>query len=655
MIRIKSVTLSLLLALMIFSSALELIPGFSAPGKVSPVTGKVRELMLDHNRELYIDRIILSEILDTEEQKISVNLLCKNLLTEPSSCVDIFFFSLLDTSGNHYQAKLAESRIMAARIQTRDIVQGILTFVIPRAENATQLIYSEPKGSNFLVDLSSAKDPADKPPIGEWRLVRNKGLTLSDSRIELKIYNETRTQDNYVLEISIQNKGYGIVNYNALYAYLKSASGSVFGAALYADVEPKIESGTLQPGQHVRGKISFDVGNESGPFMLIYDDIAGSYFATGEFVPLTSSEVIGEIIGTDDLIKISKHNKYLDPSTGAYKIIGEVSNDSGSFVTEIQIHAILKDKSGNVLAELDHTLTNFLSSTPTNLAPNARIPFFLEFSLPKTAIKNISSYELSLRYSLSEPKNTVLFVSSAELVQASKPTPLSRYVLWQIKGQIANTGDVRSTHTQITASLYDSKGSIIGVGGFSVLDQQPRDLIPSRIGSFSIEIAVPTAFKPLSFYLYAESDQFAITESKTYGKAEEELKPSESLPVQSQNHTLIKIISKQREDIMQLVIKNLPNSTSSVYGIQILIKEESIHILKAKLRWDSKEIAGNELLLNTVNNPIKPGQRAKFLFSLDNDLHLVVWKALDFNGAVLLEGEVKPFQVNYHAPKGRAS
>lgn len=67
--------------------------------------------------------------------------------------------------------------------------------------------------------------------------------------------------------------------------------------------------------------------------------------------------------------------------------------------------------------------------------------------------------------------------------------------------------------------------------------------------------------------------------------------------------------------------------------------------MKAKLRWDGKEVVDNEVLLSIVNNPIKPGQKAKFLFSVDNDAHLIVWKALDLNGSVLLEGEIEPFLV----------
>ncbi|MFQ5969906.1 MAG: DUF4352 domain-containing protein [Nitrososphaerales archaeon] len=641
--RIRSVSLSLLLALSILSNAAQIPPAFSA-------SGMVRELLLDDTRELYVDKITSSEIADTEEQKINVNLICKNLLKEPSWCVDIFFFSLVDTSGNDYQAKLAESRIMAARVPARDIVQGSLTFVIPKLENATQLVYNEP-GSDFLVDLSSTKDPADKPPVSEWRLTRNKGTTLSDSRIELKIYDETVAKDRYVLDISILNKGKGVVDYNALYAYLKSASGFIFPVDLYADVEAKIDSGTLQPGSRIRGKIAFDVGKESGLFMLIYDDITGSYFATGKFVPFVSSEVTGKIIdNTDDLIKISKHNAYADPFSGGYKILGEVSNDSGNFVTDIQIHVVLKDSSGAVLSELDHILRNFLSSEPTKLASDSKLPFFVNFHISKTSIANIRSYELSSRYSLTDEKSAALLISDAELVQASKPTPLSEYVLWQINGRLMNNGDVRSTHTHIMASLYDSEGSVIGVGGFSILDKQPRASNPKRVEPFSIEIALPLSFKPSSFDLYAESKQFVIEGWKVIEPIEEEkekeLESPESMPAQIQNQTLVNIRSKQREGLLGLVINNLTNSTGSIYGIQISINETSVDTLKTKLRWDSKQI-DNELLLFTENNPIKAEQTGRFLFSVKHAVDLVYWKAFDLNSEVLLEGEVKPFQIRF--------
>ncbi len=636
------VALPLLLGLFIFIFLESGI--FSAEGKLDLISGKIREIISDENKELYIEKIVSSEIKDTENQRITVDLICKNLLKEPESCVDVFFFTLVDSSGEEYQPKLIESKIMAARIPARDTVHGTLAFVIPKAENATKLIYSENEGSDFRVDLSSTKDPPDKQPESEWKLVRNKGLKLSDSNIEFRIYDETRTDNYYVMDISIRNIGSGIVNYHALYSYLKSASGFVFDPSLYANIEPKIESGTLQYGQQIRGKIAFDIGNESGPFMLIYDDIAGSYFATGQLVPKISSEVTGKIIGTEDLVKIKKYNAYWDPSTGTYKIIGEVSNESGKSVEEIRINAILKDKSEDVISKLNSTLTGYVETVPITLSPNASLPFFLEFIIPNTTANNVGSYGLSISYSISKPKIAALQLTSAELVQVSKPTPLSKYVLWQIRGQLENTGDSRSTHTLITGALYDSNNSIIGVGGFSVLDQQPRELNAGQVKSFSIEIALPKSFQPSSFYIYAESDQFVVTQSKTGTNVEIEPEPTKHIPVQSKNQTLIKIASKQREDLLQLAIKNLPNSTS-VYGIEISINGTDIRTMKNKLRWNSEETAQNELLLSTINNSIRAGQEARFLFSVDKDVHVIVWKLLDLNGEVLLEGKVKPFQI----------
>ncbi|MGH9921926.1 MAG: DUF4352 domain-containing protein, partial [Nitrososphaerales archaeon] len=616
----------------------------SAEAKLDPISGKVKEILSSENKELYVEKIVSSEIKDTENQRITIDLICKNLLKGAESCVDIFFFSLVDTSGEEYQPKLIGSKILAARIPARDIVHGSLTFVIPKAENVTKLIYSENEGSDFEIDLSSTKDPLDKPPESEWKLVRNKGLKLADSNIELRIYDETRTDNYYVMDLSIRNIGSGIVNYHALYAYLKSASGFVFDPALYAAIESKIESGTLQYGQQVRGKIAFDTGNESGPFMLIYDDIAGSYFATGQLVPKISSEVTGEIIGTEDLVRISKYNAYWDPSTTTYKIIGEVSNESGKPVNEIKINSVLRDKSGEVISKLNSTLTGYVETVSVTLPTNASLPFFLEFNIPSTTANNVGSYELSISYSFSKPKIAVLEIKSAVLVQASKPTPLSKYILWQIRGEMENTGDSRSTHTRITAALYDSNNSIVGVGGFSVLDQQPRDLNPGQSKLFSIEIALPKSFQPSSFYIYAESDQFVGTESKTETAVEIEPESTEPLPFQSKNQTLIKIMSKQREDLLQFSIKNLPNSTS-IYGIHISISEPEIRTLKSKLRWNSEETAQNELLLNTANNSIRAGQETRFLFSVGSDVDMISWKLLDLDGEVLLEGKVKPFQI----------
>src|SRR5574341_1352859 len=399
--RIK-VVLPLILTLLVPSILANVVP--STEAKLDVISGQIKEILSDENKTLYVEKMVSSEIKDTENQKITIDLICKNLLKEAESCVDIFFFSLIDTAGEEYQPKLIESKVMAARIPSHDIVYGSLIFVIPKAENATKLIYSENEGSDFQIGLSSTKNPSDKPPVSEWKLVRNKGLKLSDSNIELRIYDETTIDNYHVIDISIRNIGSGIVNYHALYTYLKSASGFVFDSALYASVEPRIESGTLQYGQQIRGKIAFDIGNESGPFMLIYDDIAGSYFATGQLVPKVSTVVTGKLIDTDDLVKISKYNAYWDPNSNTYKIIGEVHNESGKPINKIGISAVLKDKSEEVMSKLNSTLAGYVETVPVTLVPNATSPFFLEFNIPNTTASNVGSYELSISYSFAKPK-----------------------------------------------------------------------------------------------------------------------------------------------------------------------------------------------------------------------------------------------------------
>jgi hypothetical protein len=646
MARIKSIGLCSILLLTILVNAVQAQPAFSA-------SGKIKELLSNEKIELYIDRMTASEIPDSQEQKISITGICKNLRPEPSACVDIFFFSLIGSSGKQYQPKLTESKILPPRLPPRDIMQGTLTFVIPKSENATQLIYSEPD-SKFTIDLSSTKSPADKPPVGEWRLARNKGVTLSDSRIELKIYDEILDRNRYVLDISITNIGKGLVNYNALYAYLKSASGFLYSADIYASVEPKIDSGTLQPGMQIRGKIAFDVGGESGLFMLIYDDIAGSYLSTGQFVPI-SLPLRGKVIDDgDSSIKISKYNTYTEPVNKAFRIVGEVSNDSENFASGISIHTVLKDKSGIIISEQDRILRNFLSSAPLTLAPKTKVPFFVDFDISKTAKDSIGSYELSLKYSFSEAKSASLQVGDVELIQASKPTPLSTDILWQIKGKLLNKGDVRSTDTHVIASLYDSQNNIIGVGGYSVLDKQPKDFNPQRIEPFTIEISLPTSFKPSSFYVYAESSQFIIEQPKASEPAEDGgkeveigIEDQEPLLTEKQNGTLVNVKSKQRESLMALVIRNLPNSSDSIYSIRMEMHGAGADTLETKLRWENEKGEDNEIMLFTTNNPIRPGQEGRFLFHVEDQVSLIVWRAYDLDAELLLDGEVQPFQIKF--------
>lgn len=596
--------------------------------------------MVDDVRELYVSKVISSEIPNAEDKVISVELICKNIHTAPRLCVDIFFFSLVDSSGKHHRANLTESTIMAARTPIRDIIHGMLVFTIPKAQNATQLIYNEPRGSSFLIDLSSAKIPADTPPRGEWRLGRNMGLEVSDSRIKVKIYNETLTKDQYILDISIRNEGHMLVNYNALYMYLKDSTGLVFGPALDAEVDPKILSGTLLPGHQVRGKIAFNVGNQVGPFMFIYDDITMSYLTTGKFVPV-SSPIKGLVTGKDS-VSISKHNAYWESSSRTFKILGEISNGSEQPITGIIVHAVLKDRDSKTISTIDQNVRNFLSAAPTKLSSNARVPFTIEFNLPSVAKESIGSYELSLSYTYSDAYVAALQVNSAKLLQLSKSTPLSKYVFWQINGELENVGNVRSTHTQVMASLYDSNGLLVGVGGFSTLDAQPKELNPGQKRQFSLEIPVPVATKPSSFYLYVQSDQFVISEPKP----SEIIKYGENGSEAHQNNNSMLVSSKQRDNLLQIVIKNVSNDIS-VYGIELKVNETSMHILKTKLRWNVSEVKENGVLLSTINNPINAGQKAKFLFNVNDEVSRIFYKVLSNEGKVLLEDHIEPFIVRF--------
>ncbi|MFY3740426.1 MAG: hypothetical protein HMLIMOIP_000864 [Candidatus Nitrosomirales archaeon] len=256
-------------------------------------SGKIKEIVADDSRELYVVNV-KDVSLAGGGKRIDVELICKNKEATAESCLNPFYFKLRDTDGHEYTPEMLESPISSVRIPSNDIVRAVASFKIPTQAVANQLIFSELLGSTLTVSLTATKAPADSPPASQWVLSSNKGTILSDGKQELQIHDEKWSGNAYQLDISITNIGNEKASYNVFYTYVKDENGVVYDREIFSIPEPSFSSGELQPGEKVRGWLAFEVDSPK-ELMFIYDEMFGSYFATGKYSDSKATQTQPEI------------------------------------------------------------------------------------------------------------------------------------------------------------------------------------------------------------------------------------------------------------------------------------------------------------------------------------------------------------------------
>jgi hypothetical protein len=150
-----------------------------------------------------------------------------------------------------------------------------------------------------------------------------------------------------------------------------------------------------------------------------------------------------------DSVTVVSSSSFTD-SSGNYNIVGEVQNTGSSWAYAL-ITATLSDAHGNVLDTI--TQSAFLAT----LSPNGKSPFEIT-ETTSTIIPQISTYALVVKSSVSTS-----IPQDLEITNSNATTNANLGGIFEVQGQVQNTGSATATATAIYATFYDSSGKVVEI------------------------------------------------------------------------------------------------------------------------------------------------------------------------------------------------
>jgi len=187
---------------------------------------------------------------------------------------------------------------------------------------------------------------------------------------------------------------------------------------------------------------------------------------------------------------IQNDQKYID-GDGLLHIIGEVENNTSAPLNQIKISAILIDGNGNEVKRIvGETISNVVM-------PETKGAF--DILIKNVRGESINDYELNLDYTLAEPKNQVIEISSATLTKDIHDNTI-------ITGILENKGDITANMIRVVATLYDRDGNVVTV---SEIYTKPDFLRAGDTSNFIIPFYEKSqSIKAFEYSITAESDEY---------------------------------------------------------------------------------------------------------------------------------------------------
>ena len=182
-------------------------------------------------------------------------------------------------------------------------------------------------------------------------------------------------------------------------------------------------------------------------------------------------------------------SNYSISDQGYFSIFGIAENTDTVPMEFIKAVVIVKDNAGSTIVE-DFSYT-FLDL----LQPSMTTPFNITFiEVPE----NWSYYEITI---MPEPNEFMQTLTQFDILSNSgSPGSFGNY---EIIGEIRNNGEVPANYVEISAAVFDSAGTILGVG-FGYADV---DLIePQGTSSFSLSIPYLAEGEVASYQLWVEAN-----------------------------------------------------------------------------------------------------------------------------------------------------
>jgi len=189
-------------------------------------------------------------------------------------------------------------------------------------------------------------------------------------------------------------------------------------------------------------------------------------------------------------VMIQNDQKYVD-NDGLMHIVGEIENNTVSPLNQIKISAILIDGDGDHIGKIvGETVSNIIM-------PQTKGAF--DILIKNVAAESITDYELNLDYSLTEPKNQVIDISSTHISKDIHNNTV-------ITGVLENKGDITANMIRVMATLYDRDGNVLTV---SETYTKPDFLRAGDNATFIIPVHEKhQSIHAVDYSITAESDEY---------------------------------------------------------------------------------------------------------------------------------------------------
>ena len=177
-------------------------------------------------------------------------------------------------------------------------------------------------------------------------------------------------------------------------------------------------------------------------------------------------------------------------------VVGEVKNTGDVAIQNTNVKVIFYNSS-------DQKITSIEGYTDLNVIFPGRKSFFNIRLLESEGSLNVKSYTIWFNWTDSaagKPLGLVI-LSSSDSVDSHGHK--------HVTGQIQNQGTVNSINTEVSATFYNSSGTVIGT---SWVFSNPSTLSPNQIGDFDIELIYTQQVTQVASYsLTAESNALAFS------------------------------------------------------------------------------------------------------------------------------------------------
>ncbi len=198
-------------------------------------------------------------------------------------------------------------------------------------------------------------------------------------------------------------------------------------------------------------------------------------------------------------------NGYVDPSTGKYTLVGEVTNyhPTQKPVGNLTIDLQFVGENGGLLAQKELRVSKLFPLGEITVPYLAPIPFKVVLDDVELSQKVVRFSDSGMRLNEVTPKSADLLLLSSE-IRLINSSELGKK--WAVHGIIKNNHTEPAENVYVVATLYSSADHIVGVAGFDTFDIHPSRMEPMRKKEFYLTAWLPSDQVPAKTKIHAESN-----------------------------------------------------------------------------------------------------------------------------------------------------